>query len=133
MDVKDRIKLFCKKEGISIKNFEDTCGMSNGYINAMRKGLGHEKLNNVLSAYPKLNRDWLLYGEGEMLKGGVIQNNEQGDNISGQSVTVSKADTDALLDALKRKDEQLSKSQEQIDELIGIIKNMSNSLNNTKQ
>lgn len=37
----------------------------------MRKGIGVEKLENVLSAFPDLNRDWLLYGEGEMLKGKV--------------------------------------------------------------
>lgn len=34
----------------------------------MRKGFGSEKLENVLKAFPDLNRDWLLYGEGEMLK-----------------------------------------------------------------
>ena len=35
----------------------------------MRKGLGVDKLENVLNAFPDLNRDWLLYEEGEMLKG----------------------------------------------------------------
>lgn len=34
----------------------------------MRKGLGDEKLNNVLKEFPELSREWLLYGEGEMLK-----------------------------------------------------------------
>ena len=33
----------------------------------MRKGFGRQKLENVLKAYPELNREWLLYGEGEML------------------------------------------------------------------
>lgn len=35
----------------------------------MRKGLGVGKLENVLNAFPELSRDWLLYGEGEMLNG----------------------------------------------------------------
>lgn len=34
----------------------------------MRKGYGSDKLRNVLTAFPELNREWLLYGEGEMLK-----------------------------------------------------------------
>lgn len=34
----------------------------------MRKGFGNGKLNNVLKEFPELNRDWLLYGEGAMLR-----------------------------------------------------------------
>jgi len=37
----------------------------------MRKGLGIEKLENVLNAFPDLSREWLLYEEGEMIKGQV--------------------------------------------------------------
>ena len=37
----------------------------------MRKGLGIRKLENVLNAFPDLNREWLLYEEGEMIKGKV--------------------------------------------------------------
>jgi phage repressor protein C with HTH and peptisase S24 domain len=41
----------------------------------MRKGFGETKLNNVLTMFPELNRDWLLYGEGEMLNDGTSQSN----------------------------------------------------------
>lgn len=68
MNIKDRIYLFVEAKGISIKKFEELCSLSNGYVSSMRKGLGSEKLNNVLTSFPDLNRDWLLYGEGEMLK-----------------------------------------------------------------
>ncbi len=51
-----------------MKTFEQRCDLSSGYVTSMRKGFGSEKLNNVLMAYPELNREWLLYGEGEMLK-----------------------------------------------------------------
>lgn len=51
-----------------MKEFERRCKLSTGYVTSMRKGYGIEKLNNVLRAFPDLNRDWLLYGEGEMLK-----------------------------------------------------------------
>ena len=68
MGVKDRIYQFCKEKGIAVRNFEQNCGLSNGYVSSMRKGLGVGKLENVLNAYPELSREWLLYGEGEMLK-----------------------------------------------------------------
>ena len=66
--VKDRTMLFIKFKGITMKTFEQRCDLSSGYVTSMRKGFGSEKLNNVLMAYPELNREWLLYGEGEMLK-----------------------------------------------------------------
>ena len=66
--VKDRTIEFVKYKGITMKSFELKCGLSTGYVTSMRKGFGIDKLNNVLTAFPELNRDWLLYGEGEMLK-----------------------------------------------------------------
>ena len=66
--IKDRTMLFIKFKGITMKTFEQRCDLSSGYVTSMRKGFGYEKLNNVLMAYPELNREWLLYGEGEMLK-----------------------------------------------------------------
>ena len=65
--IKERTLEFIKYKGISVKEFEMRCGMSNGYVSSMRKGFGTDKLSNVLSAFPELNREWLLYGEGEML------------------------------------------------------------------
>ena len=86
----------------------------------MRKGFGVDKLNNVLRAFPELNRDWLLYGEGDMLSGTVSQSNQHGDNIHGTSVTVNKTEKE-YLDIIRRQAEQLSKSQQQIDRLLSII------------
>ncbi|MDE5659313.1 MAG: S24 family peptidase [Muribaculaceae bacterium] len=66
--VKERVIEFVNYKGIKMKTFESKCGLSSGYVTSMRKGFGAEKLNNVLNAYPELNREWLLYGEGEMLR-----------------------------------------------------------------
>lgn len=66
--IKERTIMFVKHLGVSMKAFEEACGLSSGYVTSMRKGFGPDKLNNVLNAYPQLNRDWLLYGEGNMLK-----------------------------------------------------------------
>lgn len=68
MTIKGRIQEYCKVKDLSIRQFELRSGLSNGYVSSMRKSLGLEKLENVLKEFPDLSRDWLLYGEGNMLK-----------------------------------------------------------------
>lgn len=102
MTIKERTYLFIEYKGITVKKFEELCGLSNGYISSMRKGFGTDKLNNVLKIFPELNREWLLYGEGEMLNPKVIQNNQNGDNIQGHSVTVNKTEKDYLCSIANR-------------------------------
>ncbi len=132
MAVKDRVREFVKFKGITMSQFERMCGLSVGYVNAMRVSFGKDYLNNVLKQFPELNREWLLYGEGEMLKSRnfsqnqekVTLNNENGDNIQGQNVTVqsnTQTNVDEFLAIIKQQANQITKSQEQIDRLISII------------
>ena len=82
-NVKQRIREFCKLRHLTISAFENAGNLSNGYVSSIRKSIGAEKLESILSAFPELNREWLLYGEGEMLKPHqpqVVQNNFIGDN-----------------------------------------------------
>ncbi len=65
--IKERTIQFVKYKGLKMKEFEELCKLSSGYVTSMRKGYGQEKLNNVLTVFPELNREWLLYGEGSML------------------------------------------------------------------
>lgn len=81
--MQQRLMSFILFMGISKSRFEQQCGLSNGYINSIKKGIGTEKLQDILRAFPQLNREWLLYGEGEMLKPqqpSVQQNNCNGNN-----------------------------------------------------
>ncbi len=132
--VKERTIKFIKHKGIKMKTFEERCGLSTGYVTSMRSGFGSEKLKNVLSAFPELNRDWLLYGEGEMLNevsqeagSAAIVNNQVG---NGNQFT-GTATVDRFLDELaaqreltKEAQQQLTKSQEQMDRLITIIEKL---------
>ena len=68
MTVKERIYEFCKETQIPIRQFEIQANLSNGYVSSMRKGLGRGKLESVLKAFPEINREWLLYGEGTMFR-----------------------------------------------------------------
>lgn len=71
MNTKERIAYFCRVQGISVASFERACGLSVGYVSAMRKSVGLRSLAQIQAAYPELRRDWLLYGEGDMLNKNV--------------------------------------------------------------
>ena len=101
MGIKERIILFIKSQKISRSEFERKSCLSNGYVNNIRDGMGADKLECVLRAYPMLDRVWLLTGEGEMLNPSIIQNNRNGDNNYGHSVKVEKTtDIDKLLNTI---------------------------------
>ena len=68
MTTKERTLSFIAYKGLSVKKFEEICGLSNGYVNSMKSGFGNAKLSQVLYAFPEINRDWLVYGEGSMVK-----------------------------------------------------------------
>lgn len=65
--VKDRIITYIKYTGISQKKFEETVGISNGYVNNVKASPSSTVLQKIFGAYPELNKDWLLTGEGPML------------------------------------------------------------------
>lgn len=65
--VKQRIKQFIDYKNMSIRAFERSCGLSNGYINGIEETIMPRKLASISSQYPDLNTGWLLTGEGNML------------------------------------------------------------------
>jgi hypothetical protein len=91
-------------------------------FNGSEKYLTDSLFKKICEKYPEIfNLDYFLKDEGEMLKTIVNQSNIEGDNIQGYNVSIKKTETEKFLDLLKLKDEQLNKSQSQIDRLIGII------------
>lgn len=67
MAIKERMLEFIERMNLTKKDFELASGLSNGYLNNCKGNVGAAKLEGILSAYPQLNRTWLLTGEGEML------------------------------------------------------------------
>lgn len=62
----DRVLLFIEAEGMTRNKFERIAGLSAGYLKMSRGGFGAKKLEQIIEAFPQLNRVWLLTGEGEM-------------------------------------------------------------------
>lgn len=69
--VKERLLEYLKHKRISQIEFTRALGVSSTYVGAMRKSIPADKLRRIGELYPDLNRDWLLYGEGEMIKGEI--------------------------------------------------------------
>ena len=86
----------------------------------MRKGFGTGKLENVLKEFPDLNRDWLLYNEGNMLSDSVSQNvNGNNNHVVGRDINMSNEDFSKLIDTV-------NKQQEQMGRLISLLENIVN-------
>lgn len=64
---KTRLLTLLKAKRMSQTEFCNHLGVSATYIGAMRKSMPAARLKKVYELFPDLNRDWLLYGDGEML------------------------------------------------------------------
>ncbi len=64
--MKQRLITLLKAKHMTQTEFARHLGVTPTYIGAMRKGMPKERLKIVFDMFPDVNRDWLLYGEGEM-------------------------------------------------------------------
>ena len=103
------------------------------------KSISPSMANKILSAFPELNKSWLLSGEGNMLKNnvnvggdntGVVVN---GDNTNSpidnrhyysDSPDVLKAQIELLDERIKEKDAQIKEKDAQIKEKDAQIKQL---------
>jgi hypothetical protein len=68
LTMKDRLISFLEYLGIGQNKFESKVGLSIGYINKLKGDMKLSSIEKVVSSYPELNPDWLITGEGSMLK-----------------------------------------------------------------
>lgn len=126
--VKERILEFAKVKQITIRDFERNSGLSNGYVNAMRKGFGAGKLENVLTAYPELNRDWLLYGEGPMFapasgsdSSSIVNGPHSSQAVGDGARAVNGEGVKECLEIVRQQQESIAKLVETVNRLTKII------------
>lgn len=114
--IKDRTIKFVKFKKLQMKEFERMCGLSSGYVTSMRKGYGSDKLKNVLAAFPELNREWLLYGEGEMLK--PTDGAAPGDRAEASGVGQGGTPLDRLTEKTDRLTDKTDRLMSMMEKLI---------------
>lgn len=121
----EKLRAYFEEKGITQDELAAQLGVSQPYVNALlndKKSFGKKQAQKWSELFG-LSVNWLLTGLGDMHSDSVVQNNLNGDNIHGHSVTVNKTEKD-YLEIIKTQAEQLSKSQEQIDRLLSIIEKM---------
>lgn len=106
-DITKRVKEYVLYKGIRINQFEQSCNLSNGYVNQIKRSIGEEKLKAISRRFPDLNISWILTGIGNM-----IQNQDTKD--INDNKTIKKA----IIQRIKRIIKNKSLSESQFSKLI---------------
>lgn len=126
LKVKERLLSYIKYKKLSNLAFEKACGLSNGYIRNFKGNLGNDKLTDILTAFPELNESWLLYGEGDMLKGDTSVSSTgdntiqvTGNNVDMRNINQSKNTGDAKrVKELEQRIEELTEDKRRLQEMV---------------
>lgn len=128
-----RIRSFIAYLGLTIAEFERICEFSNGSLASQIKSsrsIGSNRIEYILSRYPDLSAEWLLRGEGAMLRstgaapsvGGNGNAFATAENTSAM-VTSALPASSPLNELLALYHEQLRAKDEQIKQLLGLLTN----------
>ena len=107
-----RLVEYIKYRNISRKSFEINVGLGNGYVKKMLdqdSEISLSKIDKILTAYPEINKNWLLTGEGNMI-------NEK--NISSDAMDCSKCPYKELSDRYKSDIDRYLKEIERLSSLV---------------
>lgn len=112
MSIKERIVSFAKMRELSIAEIERLCKLSRGSFKN-GKTMNSEAVANLLVSYPDLSAEWLMRGEGEMIKLPQATNvnnfdlsNHHNTNASGVNSSVQTNDSNKeLIELLKQQND----------------------------
>lgn len=132
--IKQRILLFAGTLGISKRDFYAKIGVSRGTLES-KTGITEDVITKFLATYPAVSVNWLMTGEGDMLKSGqagtTVTVNTSRHHVSGDnnvvgsdnsSVTVQASNTEELLrkqiELLMQQTEQQARMIETLTRLL---------------
>ena len=120
--IKDRILGIIEANGMTQYRFETLCGLSSGYIKSIGEDVGSTKLAKILSKFPNISPDWLLLGEGEMLRKDDNCNYQTAHGVDiSQTMINQPPNIAALIEQLRAKDEQIRHLQNQAASLTEML------------
>lgn len=117
--IKDRMVEFLAHLGMGQNKFEKSVGLSTGFVSNIGDSIRRKSLDKILAVYPELNVNWLLTGEGKMLKNSIqdistdrqevtlvplLPVSAQGGRLNDFVVSVRKEDCEKLISPIKDAD-----------------------------
>lgn len=136
MELKDRIAAILNYVGLSASAFAKRIGAKTSQaiydlLSGKTKTLSSDIINKIVSCYPSLSIEWLMTGEGEMIKPSVQQTSfgDHSPNVNGDdnhfesSGYMSRAfeEISEQRKLLERALSLLEKRDNQIDRLISLL------------
>lgn len=119
--VKNRVKEVIDFQGISIRQFEISIGASNGYYGSMKDEMNSKYLRNISSVYPNISIEWLVTGEGSMLKSGAVNSTQITQTANGNNNSQTQHVNSTLAGEVQELTRQIQELQQQNAKLIDII------------
>ena len=114
---KERLKAFVKYTGLPVYKFEARCGLSNGYISSMRRGIGYKALEQISETFPELNTAWLQTGQGEMLNPAAPVDPEPAEDPGAGFVSIPAE----AWNVIKQQAASLERKDRQVDRVISLL------------
>lgn len=128
---------FSKKANLSVGNLS--------YVRSKDTDVSRENIRRICEAFPNVNAEWLLFGNGEMFRDGssspFFNNNNTNNNtinVGTSTPSNDKIDFTSQQDLIKailqqqeitlKAQELAKKQQEQSDRLLSIIEHLQNTL-----
>lgn len=131
MSVSGRIRIFIASKGIHVSDFERICGLSNGAVSKMGNGTRRSTIDKISTAFPDLNKYWLMTGEGDMLKSRKSQVVHGNNNIvqvtsggNNTNITSRNNDNSAEIAVLREQVKHLTELLGEKERLIKLYERM---------
>ncbi len=108
-NIKERVLQFANNKGVSYETFFSRIGMSYGNFKGKSKKtpLNSKAIEDIFTIYPDLNLEWLLTGEGQMLKGEQKEENKKLIPLYDDVATIGGSDISADVSGVSRATEYI--------------------------
>ena len=109
--VKERLMKYLYKKDIKSNYFCSKIGVSAAFISSMIKSIQPDKLYSIAVNFPDLNIEWLLTGQGNMLR-------KSYENVNKEDMELSDV-VKKFQNQIELKDQEISILKKRIEELEG--------------
>lgn len=123
--VKNRLLAYLKANRITQAEFSRMTEVSSSYVSAMRESMSLDMQKKVKEAFPDLNMQWLIYGEGDM----VIQGDNSISVGRDNNGNINSCALEKAIDEIAEQRKLTAASQSQVDRLLSIIENLQKAQN----